>query len=120
MRIVQVDGILVRFPACIVFFREGFESEMDFYLADPASSQDNYWSSFDLIYYVYRPALATDPLFKEPVLINLFSPHASLEKVENGIRDLCRLIQAFLLPCIQGDFRLIEAYRKAYPMGPIQ
>jgi hypothetical protein len=114
-----VDGIKVRFPKCIVYFREGFESDISFYLANPILKDIKYWSSFDLIHYVYEPAIRNTPSFKEPALNNFFSPFASLEKVENGLRDICILIKTYLYPCIDGDYSLIEEYNNQHPEKPL-
>ena len=53
--------------------------------------------------------------FKAPVLHDFFSPFASLLKVQYGLRDLCILIQAYLLPCVKGDFIIIEDFFKEHP-----
>ena len=60
-------------------------------------------------------ALRADPnhiMPPTPALIKYFSPGASLEKVQNGIRDLCTLVLTHLTPFLLGDQSWIESYKK--------
>lgn len=41
----------------------------------------------------------------------------SLQKVEAGLHNICILLQAYLMPCIEGDFGWVEEYNKLYPDG---
>ncbi len=99
-----VDGIKVRFPKCILYFREGFESEMSLYLANPLLDKPKYWSSFDLITYVFAPIYKKIKDFKEPKYIDDPDSFASESKVIIGINNLCIAAQTYLKSCISGDF----------------
>lgn len=106
------DGIEVSFPKCTIYFREGFESEMSLYFSHIETKTNYNLTLFDAIYYVFEKEAKRDLNFKEPKLIEYFSPQASLEKVKNGVRDICTLLQAYLLPCIEGDFSWVEKYKQ--------
>jgi hypothetical protein len=108
---ITVDGIKVRFPKCELYFCEGFESDMDVYLLDSSSKENDYKALFDLVYYVYRPKIESDSSFVSPKLNEYFSPCASLEKVKFELRDICILLQCYLMPCIKGDFTLLNEYK---------
>lgn len=107
------DGIWMIFPGASIEFCEGFESEM--YVR--FSSEDT-GVHRDLKLFHALHALASDPgrmLPAEPRLIRHFSPGASLEKVQNGLRDLCTLVLTYLTPYLLGDRSWVEAYRRQHP-----
>jgi hypothetical protein len=84
------DEIEVDLPRCHVYVTEGFESEMDLAFLPESTSLDEMVSVGDAL-----RVLATDsdgPLPPEPKLINFFRPGASLEKVQNNVRDLVTLL----------------------------
>lgn len=59
-------------------------------------------------------ALREDPsrtLPPPPKLIDFFSPHASLDKVKNEVRDLCTLLFTYFRPSLDGDFDWVATYR---------
>jgi hypothetical protein len=111
----SVDGIKVYFEKCNLFFREGFESEISLFISKGGVNKNKYWTSFELINYVYAPKIENAVAFKKPILNNHFSSYASLEKVKYGLRDNCILLQTYLMPCLNGDFHLIEEYNKGHP-----
>jgi hypothetical protein len=106
------DGVDVRFPKCTLFFVEGFESEMSLYFSHVETKTEYALTLFTAIHYVLDPQAKQDPNFQEPKLTGYFEPAASLEKVKNGLRDICLLLQTYLLPCIEGDFSWVEKYKK--------
>ena len=108
---ITIDGIRVRFPKSILYFCEGFESDMSVYLLDTSLESNNYISSFELINYIYAPEVECSKFFVPPKLNNYFSPMASLEKVKFELRDICILLQCYLMPCIDGDFTLLNEYK---------
>lgn len=108
------DGIAMEFPNCRLLFSEGFESDMR--LIFPAS-HTGMKPSLDLTDALI--AIRSDPKYAANVIrlnaAKLRPDHisASLDKVTDGIRDLCILLLAALPECILGDFRWVESY-KAY------
>ena len=103
-----VDGIKVRFPKCILFFREGFESDMSLYLGNPLSDEVKFWSSFELINSVFAQKKKNN---KPQYLDNSF-PFASKEKVKLGLTNLCIATQYYLKSCISGDFSWVGDIQK--------
>ena len=108
-----IDGIKVRFSKCILYFREGFESNMSVYISK--SDGKKYWSSFELIHYIFAPVIEQEQTFKPLVLHKFFSPAASLEKVQFELRDLCIIVQTYLMDCLKGNFSLVDEYSKKHP-----
>jgi hypothetical protein len=102
----------------VLFFREGFESDMSFYISNPLSRDLKYWSSFELIHYIYKPSIKKSLTCLEPN-IKIIEPFASLAKVQDGVRNICILIQFYLKDCIKGDFSLIEKYKQEHPEFPL-
>jgi hypothetical protein len=104
------DGIEVRLPRCHLYVMEGFESDMDLAFLPESTGLDDMVSVGDAL-----RVLATDPdrvLPPEPKLIGFFSPHASLDKVKNEVRDLCTLLFTYFRPSLEGDFSWVAFYRK--------
>jgi hypothetical protein len=97
------DGIAVVFPKCTLFFEESFESEMELSFDAEQTGLDSPVTIKDI--FISRGGVET------PGLINYFSPGASLEKVKNGIRDLCTIVFTHFRPTLEGDFGWVEAYR---------
>ena len=103
------DGIEVRLPRCHLYVTEGFESEMDLAFLPECTRLDDMVSVGDAL-----RALEADPdqaLPSEPKLINFFGPEASLEKVQNNLRDLLTLLFTYFRPSLEGDFSWVTAYR---------
>jgi hypothetical protein len=57
------------------------------------------------------PAISRGALPPRPKLIDFFSPHASLDKVKNEVRDLCTLLFTYFRPSLDGDFEWVATYR---------
>lgn len=108
----SVDGIKVRFPKCILFFREGFESDMSLYLGDPYLRSIKYWSSFELINYVFVPELKVKGKPSKPKYLEGLFPFSSSEKVKFELNNLCIAIQYYLQDCLSGDFSWIDDIQK--------
>jgi hypothetical protein len=103
------DGIEVRLPSCHLYVTEGFESDMDLAFLPESTGLDDMVSIGDAL-----RALEADPdraLPPEPKLINYFGPEASLEKVQNHVRDLLTLLFTYFKPSLEGDFGWVAAYR---------
>jgi hypothetical protein len=105
------DGIVMRFPRSNLYFSEGFESDMGLqFLTSDTQTDTNLELGHALS--VIAPQSQRDrnqPL--APNLINDDPPHASLEKVKNGIRDLSTIALTHLKPVILGDFSWVEKYK---------
>jgi len=56
---------------------------------------------------------------KEVTLTGHSSPFASLKEVKT-IRDICILVQAYLLPCVESDFTWAERYQDAVSKSKAQ
>jgi hypothetical protein len=103
------DGIEVRLPRCHLYVTEGFESNMELKFLPATTGLSRSVSVAEAL-----DALRKDPartLPPRPKLLDYFSPHASLDKVKNELRDLCTLLFAYFRPSLVGDFDWIEAYR---------
>jgi hypothetical protein len=100
------DYIAVVFPKCTLFFEEGFESNMGLRF-----SADN--TGLDMDVKLKDVLVSMGGVGNTPGLIKHFAPTASLDKVKNGIRDLCTIILTHFRSSILGDFNWVEKY-KAY------
>ncbi len=103
------DGIEVHLPRCHLYVTEGFESNMDLSFLPESTGLDHSVSVADAL-----AALREDPdrtLPPRPTLINFFSPHASLDKVKNEVRDLCTLLFTYFRSSLDGDFEWVATYR---------
>jgi hypothetical protein len=98
------DGIAMRFPGCVVLFEEGFESEMAAFFLP----RDTGLESGVNIYHALIPRGDVDT----PGIINYFCPEATMEKVQNGLRDLCSTLLHHFRSTLQGDFEWVPAYRE--------
>jgi hypothetical protein len=97
------DGVGVVFPRCTLAFEEGFESEMQVRFVE--------------VHGLDRPVTLTEVTvalggLNTPGLINYFSPAASLDKVKNGTRDLCRILLTHFRSTLLGDPGWLDKVRK--------
>lgn len=103
------DGIAVVLPSCTLFFEEGFESDMSVWCdADPVGL-DAPVSLRDIM--ISRGGIET------PRLVSSFSPHASLDKVKDEVRDLCTILFTHFHSSLEGDFSWVPAYRAYLARG---
>lgn len=104
------DGIAMIFPKCTLIFSEGFESDMDLVFSAEDTGLDETLTLTDALLAIRS---TSDPasLPPAPALIRDHIPHASLEKVKIGIRNLSMLILTYLPSCMLGDFSWVGAYR---------
>lgn len=103
------DGIEVRLPRCHLYVTEGFESNMELKFLSESTGLDHSVSVADAL-----AALREDPdrtLPPRPKLIDFFSPHASLDKVKNEVRDLCTLLFTYFRSSLEGDFAWVATYQ---------
>jgi len=103
------SGIVMCFPKCNLYFVEGFESDMDL-LFLTKDTHTNYNLELGHALSVIVPESERDGKPITPDLIDYWTPEASLEKVQNGIRNLCTIVLYHLKPCILGDFSWVEKY----------
>jgi hypothetical protein len=108
----STEGIEVKFPHSSILFIEGFESEIDVKFLNEQTNRDENQSSLSIGHalMVLEEEAKNRNDFVEPKLSNFFSPEASYEKVIHGVKNMCELIQAYLLPCMMGDFSWVEKY----------
>ena len=104
------DNIAVVFPKCTLYFEEGFEGDMDVSFSADDTGLDSDVRLHDVLVSMGGVGDRT------PGLINQFAPAASLDKVKNGIRDLCTILLTHFRPSLTGDFSWVEKYR-AYKAG---
>lgn len=104
------DGIAMVFPKCTLIFSEGFESDMDLTFSPEDTGLDEALTLTDALLAI-RSASDAASLPPAPPLIRKHIPHASLEKVTIGIRNLSMLILSYLPSSMLGDFRWVEIYK---------
>jgi hypothetical protein len=109
------DFITMQFPNCGLCFYEGYESDMDLFFLHSDTKRGDMESSLHLFHalYVLIDEAKQNSNFKEPILWDNPSILGSLEKVKIGLRNVCILVQTYLLPCIEGDFSWVERYYEA-------
>jgi len=97
------DGVGVVFAKCTLAFEEGFESEMQVRFVEV--------DGLDRPVTLTEVAVALGGV-STPGLINYFSPAASLDKVKNGARDLCRILLTHFRSTVLGDPGWLDRVRK--------
>lgn len=111
-------NVIINFPKCKILISEGFESSMNAYFLNSETGRNDTQSNlkiFDAID-IIKPVLEMDKNFNEPKgLVTYLDIEPSIKKVKQGLNNICILIQAYLLPCINGDFTWVEKYNKKYP-----
>lgn len=112
-------SVLITFPECTIIVYEGFESRMIAYFVNEETGRSNVQESltiFDAVE-VLRPGknLSGQELEQLTELIDFFEVDPSLAKVKEGLKNICILLQVYLLPCLKGDFSWVEDYKKLYP-----
>jgi hypothetical protein len=103
------DGIEVRLPGCRLYFTEGFESDMDVRFL-PESTGLDHPVSITAALVAMRSASDFSPPPKP--CLGGHMPHASLDKVQCEVRDLCTLLLTYFRPSLEGRFDWILAYRE--------
>src|SRR5262245_2724437 len=89
-------GLAVGFPKCQLFFSEGFESHMSLkFLAESPGLGE----TVDL-----HALLVSLGGLHTPGLDETLLPQASLEKVQIGTRNLCKIVLTHFRSSILGDF----------------
>ena len=115
---LAVDGLKLHFPKCtLIVDEEPMEGEIYAIFPNCYTGRTNMQGSLKLLdaVGVIREKKLKDPNYKDPVLHDL-DIYPSLNKVEDGCRNICILIQTFLLSCVvEGDFSWIDDYKKEYP-----
>ena len=103
------DGIVMSFPRSHLFFVEGFEGDVSLqFLPEDTGTGRAYKLVHALSILVPESERNGSPI--TPNLIEDESPYASLDKVKNGLRDLCTIALTHLRPCIAGDFSWVAAW----------
>lgn len=116
---VSVNSMLIEFPKCSILLIEGFESKMNAYFLNEQtgrnSAQENL-SIFNAIE-VIKPGkeLSQQDAVLLEGAIQYLDDDPSLDKVRQGLTNICILLQVYLLPCIQGDFSWVIDYNTQYP-----
>jgi hypothetical protein len=110
--------VIIRFPKCSVIISEGFESNMNAYFPNSETKRNDKQSTlnlFDAVDAVKSIRELENDFIPPKELVQYFDIEPSLEKVKQGLNNICILLQTYLLPCIEGDFSWVEEYNKKYP-----
>lgn len=110
------DGMIMRFPRCNLYFREGYEGDIELHFLKVDTGTD-YPLKLAHAISVIVPEAIREGNEVTPNLINDSSIYGSQEKMRNGIRDICKILLTHLLACIQGDWSWLEIYKKAKENG---
>ena len=109
-------NVIIKFPKCNILISEGFESSMNAYFLNSDTGRNEMQSNleiFDAIDLI-KPNRELELDFIEPRgLITYLDEEPSLEKVKQGLNNICILLQTYLLPCIDGDFSWVKEYNRA-------
>jgi hypothetical protein len=96
------DGIIVAFPKCQLYISEGFESRMTMRFLDSSPGLPETVELHELLRSMGSPSTEgidpTDP------------PAASLEKVQIGVRNLCKRVLTHCRATLLGDFSWYPAF----------
>ncbi|HHG84499.1 MAG TPA: hypothetical protein ENJ82_07110 [Bacteroidetes bacterium] len=103
------DGIIVIFPKCQLCFSEDYLGEVYLsFLPEDTGAQQMLQVGHAILALHPESERGEGPL--TPGLIEDISVTASLEKVQNGLRDLCTIVLTHLQDTLQGDFSWAKAY----------
>ncbi|WP_212005045.1 hypothetical protein [Chitinophaga sp. HK235] len=111
--ILEDSGLMVevKFPRCTLFIQEGFDSDLELRFST-ADTHTRYSLSITHALTYLVPEAEMNPDFKPPKLDTNIGIFPTLQKVESGTRNLCLLMQAYLLPCIKGDFGWVDKLKE--------
>jgi hypothetical protein len=111
-------NVIIRFSKCNILISEGFESSMVASFLNSDIGRNEMQSNLEIFHAldVIRPVVESRDGFIEPKgLVKYVDANPSLEKVKQGLNNICILLQTYLLSCIEGDFSWVEEYNKKYP-----
>lgn len=100
---IDEGAISVIFPACTLLFTEGYESEIELKFLPEDTGLDRAVGVYSIL--LSQGGKST------PGISGYFSPRASLEKVQHGIRDLCTALLHHFRASLSGSFDWVPAYR---------
>ncbi len=101
------DEVIIEFPKCTIILSEGFESGMNAYFLNSQTGRSDIQQSlelFDALWVLRSINRQHDAELKINELASNIEDKPSLEKVKQGLHIICVMLQAYLLPCIEGDF----------------
>jgi hypothetical protein len=112
----NTEAIILKFPKCSIVISEGFESNMNAHFLNFQTGRNNIQHSLSLFdaVNVYKPIFEKNDVFKEPErLIRNLEVEPSLDKVKDGLHNICLLLKTYLSLCIEeGDFSWVDEYNK--------
>ncbi|NML22294.1 hypothetical protein HHL16_15525 [Pseudoflavitalea sp. G-6-1-2] len=112
------SSVIVRFSRCTVVFVEGFDSNMRAFFLNKDTGRNDMQGCLQ-VYDAVRALELTHHLTEADITLlegaKSLPVFPSLEKVEQGLRNLCIHLQVYLLPCIQGNFDWVSEYNRQYP-----
>jgi hypothetical protein len=112
------DEVIIEFPKCSIIISEGFESKMNAHFLNEQTGRSDIQHSlsvFDAVEVLKSINPQNDQDLELKGLVRNLEVEPSLEKVKLGLHNICILLQAYLLPCIKGDFSWVKEYNKMYP-----
>lgn len=115
----SAGSVIIAFPKCSILISEGFESKMNAYFLNEQigrnSVQENIsiFNALDVIKPKKELSQQDSELLKQT--IRYLDDDPSLNKVKQGLTNICILLQVYFLPCIQGDFSWVIDYNTQYP-----
>jgi hypothetical protein len=104
--------IVLKFPQSKFIFLEDFESNIHLIFSNDDTKREPGRGNYKLGHAItiLLPEAKMNKDFQKPVLTDYSAEPPSLEKVKNSFRNLCVIMQTYLLPSIQGDFSWVERY----------
>ena len=115
----KLNGAIIKFPKCDIVISEGFEGSISAYFPNYETGRSDHQASltiFDAIE-ILKPIRELEIGFIEPIsLVKNLDVEPSVQKVKQGLNNICILLQTYLLPCITGDFSWVEEYNKKYDL----
>nr|WP_293843248.1 hypothetical protein [uncultured Arsenicibacter sp.] len=115
---VKSGNIIIVFPKCRLIISEGFESSMTAYFLNSEINRTETQASVSIFsaVQIVKSRIIKNAGVEEPEgLVRFLEVEPSLEKVKHGLNNICILLQAYLLPCIEGDFSWVEEYNRKHP-----
>ena len=104
--------ISVIFPKSKFLFVEDFDGNIHLIFSNDNTKRESGKGNYTLVeaMTILLPEAKLNKDFQKPILTDYSAEPSSLEKVKNSFRNLCIIMQTYLLPSVQGDFSWVERY----------
>lgn len=113
------NSVLIKFPKCTILMIEGFDSDMNAYFLNKDTGRGSTQYSLSVLDAVGvikgKCKLSKADMVLLDGAVRFLDIEPSVNKVKQGINNICILLQVYLKPCIDGDFSWVIEYNMQNP-----